>query len=57
MIYSISQVFRAREVRDQYVNVANPPASTLVEGRRLARDDFLIEVEAVAVLNGRAIWP
>ena len=39
-----------REVRDQYLNTRQPPASTAVEVRRLARDDLLIEVEAVAVV-------
>lgn len=39
-----------REVRDQYVNPAQPPASTAVEVRRLFRDDLLIEIEAVAVI-------
>jgi enamine deaminase RidA (YjgF/YER057c/UK114 family) len=39
-----------REVREQYLNPQQPPASTAVEVRRLARDDLLIEVEAVAVL-------
>jgi enamine deaminase RidA (YjgF/YER057c/UK114 family) len=39
-----------REVRDRYVNTRQPPASTAVKVRRLARDDLLIEVEAVAVV-------
>jgi enamine deaminase RidA (YjgF/YER057c/UK114 family) len=39
-----------REVRDQYINTQQPPASTAVEVRRLVRDDLLIEVEAVAVI-------
>jgi enamine deaminase RidA (YjgF/YER057c/UK114 family) len=39
-----------REVRDQYVNNRQPPASTAVEVRRLFREDALIEVEAVAVI-------
>ncbi len=39
-----------REIRDQYVNTQQPPASTAVEVRRLARDDLLIEIEAVAVI-------
>ena len=42
-----------REVRDQYVNTAAPPVSTLVEVRRLFRDDVLLEVEAVAVAKPR----
>lgn len=37
-----------REVRDRYVNVQAPPASTLVEVRRLAREEFLVEIEAIA---------
>jgi enamine deaminase RidA (YjgF/YER057c/UK114 family) len=40
-----------REVRDQYVNTAQPPASTAVEVRRLALDDLLVEVEAVAIIG------
>ena len=39
-----------REVRDQYVNTQQPPASTAVEVRRLFLDDLPIEVEAVAVI-------
>ena len=39
-----------REVRDQYINIQQPPASTAVEVRRLFLDDLLIEVEAVAVI-------
>jgi enamine deaminase RidA (YjgF/YER057c/UK114 family) len=40
-----------REVRDQYVNTAQPPASTAVEVRRLALDDLLVEIEAVAIIG------
>lgn len=39
-----------REVRDLYINTQTPPASTLVEVRSLAQEDFLLEVEAVASL-------
>ena len=46
-----SQLPVVREVRNQYLNTEQPPASTAVEVRRLFRDDILIEVEAVAVVD------
>jgi enamine deaminase RidA (YjgF/YER057c/UK114 family) len=39
-----------REVRDKFVNVAKPPASTTVGVPALARSDALFEVEAVVML-------
>jgi enamine deaminase RidA (YjgF/YER057c/UK114 family) len=42
-----------REVRDKFVNVAAPPASTTLEVPKLARDGALLEVEAIAVLPAR----
>jgi enamine deaminase RidA (YjgF/YER057c/UK114 family) len=39
-----------REVRDQFIDVGNPPASTAVQVAALFRPEFLIEVEAVAVV-------
>ena len=39
-----------REIRDEYVNTDHPPASTFVVVRRLARPEWLIELEAVAVV-------
>jgi len=47
-VVDISQLQILREVRDSYVDTINPPASTLVEVRRLASEEFLIEIEAVA---------
>jgi enamine deaminase RidA (YjgF/YER057c/UK114 family) len=41
-----------REVRDRYVNVANPPASTLAVIHRLAQPGWLVEIEAVVALRG-----
>ncbi|MFC3748661.1 RidA family protein [Paenibacillus sp. GCM10012306] len=46
----ISQMASIREVRDQYINANNPPASSAVEVRRLIHDDLLIEVEAIAAV-------
>jgi enamine deaminase RidA (YjgF/YER057c/UK114 family) len=39
-----------REVRDLYINTQAPPASTLVEVRGLAQEEFLLEIEAIASL-------
>ncbi len=47
----ISQLPAVRQVRDRYVNTAQPPASTAVEVRRLARPEWLLEIDAVAVLD------
>jgi enamine deaminase RidA (YjgF/YER057c/UK114 family) len=40
-----------REIRDRYVNVGRPPASTTIGVPALARDGALYEVEAVVVLK------
>lgn len=45
-----TEIQAVREIRDRYVNVKAPPASTAVVVSRLFRPEFLIEVEAVAVL-------
>lgn len=45
-----SGVTVVREIRDRYLNTKNPPVSTFVVVRRLARPEWLIEVEAVAVV-------
>ena len=42
-----------REVRDRYLNVAAPPASTAVGVPGLARPGALFEIEAIAVLPPR----
>jgi len=52
-LVDVSQLATVREVRDRYVNTATPPASTLVEVRRLFRDDVGLEVEAVAAVRRR----
>lgn len=47
----ISQIPLVRGIRDQYINTAQPPASSAVQISQLFRKDLLIEVEAVAVLQ------
>lgn len=42
------------EVRDKFVNTKAPPASTAIQVGRLAREGALFEVEAVAVIPGKA---
>ena len=48
-VRDIGEVAALRAIRDEYVNIERPPASTLVEVSRLFRDDVLVEIEAVAV--------
>jgi enamine deaminase RidA (YjgF/YER057c/UK114 family) len=43
-----------REVRDRYLNAKAPPASTTIGVPALARPGGLFEIEAVAVLPGKA---
>jgi reactive intermediate/imine deaminase len=49
-LVDVTELPVVREVRDQYVNTQQPPASTAVEVSRLVRDDLLVEVEAVAII-------
>lgn len=42
---------KLRAIRDRYVNVQSPPASTLVVVTRLARPGWLVEIEAIAVVD------
>jgi enamine deaminase RidA (YjgF/YER057c/UK114 family) len=45
-----AQFFAYREVRDKYVDTANPPVATVVVVRGLFLPELLVEVEAVAVV-------
>jgi enamine deaminase RidA (YjgF/YER057c/UK114 family) len=40
-----------RDIRNRYLNTENPPASTLVVVKQLFREEFLIEIEAIAVAS------
>jgi 2-iminobutanoate/2-iminopropanoate deaminase len=42
-----------RELRDKYIDTAHPPTSTFVVVKRLVRPEYLIEVEAVAVIENK----
>jgi enamine deaminase RidA (YjgF/YER057c/UK114 family) len=43
-----------REVRDQYLDMSAPPASTTIQISALARPGALLETEAVAILPAKA---
>jgi enamine deaminase RidA (YjgF/YER057c/UK114 family) len=49
-LLDISQIAVVRAVRDRYINTQQPPASSAVEVRRLVGDEWLIEIEAIAVI-------
>jgi enamine deaminase RidA (YjgF/YER057c/UK114 family) len=40
-----------RETRNSYINTEAPPASTLVVVKQLVREEYLLEVEAIAIVN------
>ena len=45
-----SEFFAYREVRDQYVDTANPPVATVIVVRGLFMPEFLVEIDAIAVV-------
>jgi 2-iminobutanoate/2-iminopropanoate deaminase len=47
----ISQIAGYREARDQFINLDNPPASTLLEVKSLFRSDVVIEIEVTAIVK------
>ena len=49
-VMDMSEIQALREIRAGYLG-PNPPANTLVEVNKLAHPDYLIEIEAVAVLD------
>jgi enamine deaminase RidA (YjgF/YER057c/UK114 family) len=48
--YTPQNLATLREIRDGFVNKEKPPASTLVGVSSLFQDDYLLEVDAVAVV-------
>jgi enamine deaminase RidA (YjgF/YER057c/UK114 family) len=53
-LVDMSHIGIFREVRDEFINTAAPPASTTVAISQLARPGALFEVEAIAVLPAKA---
>jgi reactive intermediate/imine deaminase len=49
-VTDLSQLAAMREVRQQYFT-GNPPASTLVQVVSLARPEYLLEIEAILVVE------
>lgn len=49
-VTDMTQLKVLRAARDKYIDAQHPPASTLVEVSRLAREGLMLEVEAVAVV-------
>ena len=43
---------KLRPIRDRYINVEKPPASTFLIVNRLMRPGWMIEIEAVAAIDG-----
>ena len=50
-VTDISQLPAVREVRNRYINTAEPPASSAVEVSKLFRPEILLEIEAIVVLE------
>jgi enamine deaminase RidA (YjgF/YER057c/UK114 family) len=50
-ITNVANVATLREIRGKHLDLARPPANTLVPVATLARPEFLLEIEAVAVLR------
>jgi len=48
-VTDLSVIAALREIRDEYVNTAQPPASTLVQVAALFRPDVMFEADAVAI--------
>lgn len=50
-VVDASQLQTFREIRDRFVNTANPPASSLIRVAGFVREELLVEIEATAFLS------
>ena len=48
-VLDVSNLLTLRRVRDEFVNLEHPPASTLVQVAALFRPEFVFEADAIAV--------
>jgi len=48
--YQVAHLAVVRSVRDRFVDVSRPPASTLIGVAALALPNFLVEMDAIAVV-------
>jgi enamine deaminase RidA (YjgF/YER057c/UK114 family) len=53
--YKPEMLATLREVRSEYVSKTSPPASTLVGVASLFQEDYLLEIDAVAVIGDAAL--
>ncbi|TWI04608.1 enamine deaminase RidA (YjgF/YER057c/UK114 family) [Luteimonas cucumeris] len=53
-VTDMSQLKALRSARDRYINLQQPPASTLVQVERFVREDAMIEIAATAVVRAPA---
>ncbi|MFB9237213.1 RidA family protein [Plantactinospora siamensis] len=51
-VVDTAELGTVRAVRDEFIDTANPPTSSLVRVAGLFRPDLLIEIEAVAAVAG-----
>jgi 2-iminobutanoate/2-iminopropanoate deaminase len=50
-LIDIAQLAEYRNVRDLFIDINNPPVSTVVQVAALFRPEFMVEIEAVAILR------
>lgn len=48
-----SQVQAFRDTRNKFINLKNPPTSTLIHVNKLFGDDILLEIEATAIIPNK----
>jgi enamine deaminase RidA (YjgF/YER057c/UK114 family) len=46
----ISEIQKFRVARDKYINLQEPPASTAIQVSRFVNEEFLIEIDAIAIV-------